>query len=308
MRCAGCRMPLRSSAWPSRSRSTSWPPAPSSRGRIWTGSSTRAVCRRTRAETSTLDTSPRSVTERSRPSSSSYRDLVPPIAPRSDRRFAPSRSQGATSSRARCRDSASTESVPVRPSSGSPTSCAATHFCLERRPARGRDSGRDCLAVRARRRLLARGRERRPQCGRGRIQASPGHFTGIWLIAALLPTTVGAAQTRAFLTAAALGLALYAAVGPLLLAAWTRTDYVRFVWIVSQGASCSSMGGGPGMLWVLGTSLLVAIAATAHAVTSGLTVRRATAGLGLGLAVRRRTVLASVPAPALLACALGCVL
>ena len=133
-------------------------------------------------------------------------------------------------------------------------------------------------------------------------------FTGIWLIAALLPTTVGAAQTRAFLTAAALGLALYAAVGPLLLAAWTRTDYVRFVWIVSQGASCSSMGGGPGMLWVLGTSWLVAIAATAHAVTSGLTVRRATGGLGLGLAFIGATVLAMVPAPALLAFALGCVL
>ena len=133
-------------------------------------------------------------------------------------------------------------------------------------------------------------------------------FTGIWLIAALLPTTVGAAQTRAFLTAAALGLAVYAAVGPLLLAAWTRTDYVRFVWIVSQGAPCSSMGGGPGMLWVLGTSWLVALAATAHAVTSGLTVRRATAGLGLGLAFIGATVLAMVPAPALLAFALGCVL
>ena len=119
---------------------------------------------------------------------------------------------------------------------------------------------------------------------------------------------MGAAQTRAFLTAAALGLALYAAVGPLLLAAWTRTDYVRFVWIVSQGASCSSMGGGPGMLWVLGTSWLVAIAATAHAVTSGLTVRRATAGLGLGLAFIGATVLAMVPVPALLAFALGCVL
>ena len=83
---------------------------------------------------------------------------------------------------------------------------------------------------------------------------------------------------------------------------------MRFVWIVSQGAPCSSMGGGPGMLWVLGTSWLVAIAATAHAVTSGLTVGRATAGLGLGVAFIGATVLAMVPAPALLAFALGCVL
>jgi len=133
-------------------------------------------------------------------------------------------------------------------------------------------------------------------------------FIGIWLVAALLPTTVGAAQIRAFLTTAALGLALYAAVGPLLLAAWTRTDYGRFVWIVSQGAPCSSMGGGPGMLWVLGTSWLVAIAATTHAVTSGLTVHRATAGLGLGLALIGATVLAMFPAQAVLAFALGCVL
>src|SRR5207237_3110678 len=116
--------------------------------------------------------------------------------------------------------------------------------------------------------------------------------------------TVGAAQTRAFLVAAALGLAVYAAVGPLLLAAWTRTDYVRFVWIVSQGAPCSSMGGGPGMLWVLGTSWLVALAATAHAITSGLTVRRATAGLGLRVAFIGPTVLARGAAPPLPACAL----
>jgi hypothetical protein len=134
-----------------------------------------------------------------------------------------------------------------------------------------------------------------------------GLFTAFWLGAAVAPLTPRSAQISASLSAATLGVALFAAVGPVLLAVWTRTDYVRFVWIIEQGPPCSSMGGGPGMLWVFGTSWLVAIAATVYATAAGLTVRGTGWGTGFGLTLIAATVLAMFPAPAVLAFALGCV-
>ena len=56
-----------------------------------------------------------------------------------------------------------------------------------------------------------------------------GSFTGVWFVAAVLPQTGRSARTGPFVGALALGVALFAAVGPVLLAIWTRTDYVRYV-------------------------------------------------------------------------------
>lgn len=134
-----------------------------------------------------------------------------------------------------------------------------------------------------------------------------GIFTSFWLVAALQPLAVRSSQATSFISTPALGGALFAAVGPVLLAVWTRADYVRYVWIIEQGPPCSSMGGGPGMLWVLGTSWLVAIAAGVYSIASRLTVGRVGFGIGVGLVLIAATALAMFPIPAVFAFALGCV-
>jgi len=86
----------------------------------------------------------------------------------------------------------------------------------------------------------------------------------------------------AFATAAAnFALCVLASGGPLLLWLWTRGDSDRFFWVIHQGYPCSAMGGGPGGLWVLGSSWLTAIAALAYGLTSSHPLRRV-AVLGVG--------------------------
>jgi hypothetical protein len=145
--------------------------------------------------------------------------------------------------------------------------------------------------------------------GGGGFRLLVGIFTCFWLAAAVYPlvTRTIESRTAAYLSVIALGLALFAAIGPLLLATWARTDYVRFVWIIQQGEPCSKMGGGPGALFVLVSSWLVAIAATAYAIAGRLTMRRAGVGVAFGLTLCVATAAAMSPAPAVFAFVLGCV-
>jgi hypothetical protein len=136
-----------------------------------------------------------------------------------------------------------------------------------------------------------------------------GVFTGLALAGALygiVGSRTGLQQGRAGVVVAAIGVALFAAAGPWFLNEWIRGDSERYVWLIHQGYPCSSMGGGPGMLWVFGTSALAAVGAFGHAVTSGLTVIRVVAGLGLGSGLLGATAIAMFPDPAVFARILGC--
>jgi hypothetical protein len=66
------------------------------------------------------------------------------------------------------------------------------------------------------------------------------------------------------------------------------------------------MGGGPGAVFVLGSSWLVALLALGYAIASGLTVRRVFVGLTFGLVLCAATTVAMFPAPEVLAFILGC--
>ena len=145
--------------------------------------------------------------------------------------------------------------------------------------------------------------------GGGGFRLLVGIFLCFWLVAGAhaLVTRRAEDRTGSYLSVIALGLALFAAVGPLLLATWARTDYVRFVWIVEQGEPCSKMGGGPGALFVLVSSWLVAIAAATYAIAGHLTVQRAGLGIALGMALCGATAAAMFPVPAVFAFILGCV-
>jgi hypothetical protein len=105
----------------------------------------------------------------------------------------------------------------------------------------------------------------------------------------------------------ALGLALFAVVGPWLLNEWIRGDSDRYIWVIRQGYPCSHMGGGPGTLWVFGTSWLAALGSFIYAVASGLIVSRVVAGLGLGAFLLAATAAAMFPDPAIFARLLGCI-
>jgi hypothetical protein len=155
---------------------------------------------------------------------------------------------------------------------------------------------------------LAVGSVGSPASGRG-FRVLTGIFTSFWLAAGVYPLVTRRVENRmaGYFSVISLGLALFAAVGPLLLATWARTDYVRFVWIVEQGEPCSKMGGGPGALFVLVSSWLVAVAATIYAVAGQLTVRRARLGVALGLALCGATAAAMFLVPAVFAFILGCV-
>jgi hypothetical protein len=104
----------------------------------------------------------------------------------------------------------------------------------------------------------------------------------------------------------ALGLAVFAAVGPWLLNQWIRGDFERYAWVIHQGYPCSQMGGGPGTLWVFGTSWLAALGAFAYAAQYGLSSGRVAAGLGLGGALLAGTAAAMFVEPAVFARVLGC--
>jgi hypothetical protein len=133
-------------------------------------------------------------------------------------------------------------------------------------------------------------------------------FTSAWLAAALyplVPRRIGVAAAWVF-PVVALGLGVFAAVGPWLLSQWIHADFDRYVWVIRQGDPCSGMGGGPGMIWVFGTSWLAAVGALVYAGTSRLSAPRVVGGLGLGAAMLGATAAAMFPNPALFARILGC--
>jgi hypothetical protein len=92
-----------------------------------------------------------------------------------------------------------------------------------------------------------------------------------------------------------------------LLYQWTRGDFDRYVWIIRQVQPCSSMGGGPGTLWMLATSVAVAVSALVYATASGIDHPTVVAGI-LGAALLTfATALAMFPEAAVHARVLGCV-
>jgi hypothetical protein len=134
-------------------------------------------------------------------------------------------------------------------------------------------------------------------------------FTGAWLAGVAYATFASrgeASSLHSGVVIGALGLALFAAVGPWLLSEWIHGDSDRYVWVINQGYPCSHMGSGPGMLWVYGTSWLAAIGALVYVAASGLTVARGVAGLGVGVAALVTTTAAMFPDPTIFARVLGC--
>jgi hypothetical protein len=134
-------------------------------------------------------------------------------------------------------------------------------------------------------------------------------FTAVWLTAAMYPLAARRMGTAALavLPVSAIGIGLFAAVGPWLLSHWIHADFERYVWVIRQADPCSGMGGGPGMLWVFGTSWLAAAGALTYAITFPLTATRIVGGLGLGGALLAATAAAMFPNPAVFARILGCV-
>ena len=92
-----------------------------------------------------------------------------------------------------------------------------------------------------------------------------------------------------------------------LLSLWIHADFDRYAWVIHQGDPCSGMGGGPGMLWVFGTSWLAAVGAVVYAGTSRLSAPHVVGGLGLGAALLGATAAAMFPNPAVFARVLGCI-
>lgn len=133
-------------------------------------------------------------------------------------------------------------------------------------------------------------------------------FTCVWLAAATYPFVarrIGAAASSV-LPVIALGLALFAAVGPWLLGEWIHADSERYLWVIRHVDPCSAMGGGPGMVWVFGTSWVAAAGAFLYAATFPLTAARVAAGLSLGAGLLALTAAAMFPDPAIFARVLGC--
>jgi hypothetical protein len=145
--------------------------------------------------------------------------------------------------------------------------------------------------------------------GGGGFRLLVAAFTFVWLAAAVYPLVarrmrIGPASP--VLPVVGLGLAVFAAAGPWLLNDWIRGDFDRYAWVIHQGWPCSSMGGGPGMLWVFGTSWLAAFGALAYAASHGLTPLRLAAGLGVGAPLLGVTAATMFPEPAIFARVLGC--
>jgi hypothetical protein len=133
-------------------------------------------------------------------------------------------------------------------------------------------------------------------------------FTGFWLLAAAYPLVarrIGAAAPSV-LPVVALSVALFAAAGPWLLNHWVHADSARYAWVISHVDPCSSMGGGPGMVWVFGTSWIAAAGAFLYAATFPLNAARVVAGLALGAGLLALTAAAMFPDPGIFARLLGC--
>jgi hypothetical protein len=111
---------------------------------------------------------------------------------------------------------------------------------------------------------------------------------------------------RAPLASIAIALAVYAALGPVILNDWIRGDYDRYVWVIHQGYPCSSMGGGPGTVWVFATSWLTALAAAAYAVSLAPSRGQIVGGVLIGGLVVALTAAAMFPVPEVFATLIGC--
>lgn len=146
------------------------------------------------------------------------------------------------------------------------------------------------------------------QAGGGGFRVLVGIFTAIWIAAAVTPfvaSKIGLAALPVF-PVIALGFAVFAAVGPWILNQWVHADSARYAWVISHVDPCSSMGGGPGMLWVFGTSWIAAAGAFLYAATFPLTGPRLVGGIGLGIALLALTAAAMFPDPTVFARILGC--
>jgi hypothetical protein len=144
--------------------------------------------------------------------------------------------------------------------------------------------------------------------GGGGFRLLVGIFTFVWIAGALYPFVarrIGAAALTV-LPVIALGLAVFAAVGPWLLNHWVHADSERYAWVISHVDPCSSMGGGPGMVWVFGTSWIAAAGAFLYAATFPLNASRVVGGIGFGASLLSLTAAAMFPDPAVFARALGC--
>ena len=96
--------------------------------------------------------------------------------------------------------------------------------------------------------------------GGGGFRLLDAIFIGFWLVAAMYPLRAQRIGTGAstILPVVALGVGLLAVVGPWLLNNWISADFDRYVWVIHHVDPCSGLGGGPGMLWTIGTSGLAA--------------------------------------------------
>jgi hypothetical protein len=130
----------------------------------------------------------------------------------------------------------------------------------------------------------------------------------LWIAGTLSSRLVGSGAFAAILTGGAVALALFAAGGPWLLNEWIRGgNFTSYGWVIGQGYPCSAMGGGPGTLWVFGTSWLVSFAALGCALVGGdLTARAAAVGIAAGALLLAVTATAMFPDPEIFAAALGC--
>jgi hypothetical protein len=123
-------------------------------------------------------------------------------------------------------------------------------------------------------------------------------------IAAAIPT--GRAWPERPLRATALGLGVFAASHAALLYEWTRGDFGRYVWVIHQAQPCSSMGGGPGTLWVLATSVAFAVAALSYATAGGIDRGTTVIGICIAAILTLATAVAMFPDPIVYARVLGC--
>lgn len=104
-----------------------------------------------------------------------------------------------------------------------------------------------------------------------------------------------------------LAIGIFALAHAWLLYQWIHGDGDRSVWVIHQAQPCSAMGGGPGGLFVLVTSVLFGLAALVYALRGGLTSTQAWSGVGLAIALVAITAIAMFPDPTVYARVLGCI-
>lgn len=125
------------------------------------------------------------------------------------------------------------------------------------------------------------------------------------LILAAVIRTVSIGRADAAVSVGAIALGVLAGLGPVLLNEWIRGGD-RYVWIINQNYPCSTMGGGPGFIWVTGTSVLFALGAFAFGWSNSDTSSRQR-GIAAGLGLVGLTAVAMFPRPEIFATLLGCI-